>query len=145
MAGRTAGSDDQRIGEIARWLIGDARLSLAPLPLIDGFCTRLLAQGVPLWRLRAGQAIANPLASAWGVIWTRDGAGTHEYTVAAATLATGATRTSDPMTSAPAAAASALTTSEMAHASTYSPGLRVTNRHAERARNAAAWLPYMPT
>ena len=90
MAGRTAGSEDEQIGEIARWLIGDARLSLAPLPLIDGFCRRLLAQGVPLWRLRAGQAIANPLASAWGVIWTRDGAGTHEYTVTTATLATDA-------------------------------------------------------
>ena len=82
--------EDERIEEIARWLIGKARLSLAPLPLIDGFCRQLLGQGVPLWRLRAGPAIANPLASAWGVIWTRDGAGTHEYTVAAATLATGA-------------------------------------------------------
>ncbi len=75
---------------IADWLIADARLNLAPLALIDGFCRRLLEQGVPLWRLRAGQAIANPLASAWGVIWTRDGAGSHEYTVARTTLATGA-------------------------------------------------------
>ena len=45
---------------------------------------------MPLWRLRAGQAIANPLASAWGVIWTRDGSGTHEYTVPAAMLRTAA-------------------------------------------------------
>ena len=90
MAERTAGVEIERAHEIARWLIGDARLSLAPLALIDGFCRRLLGLGVPLWRLRAGQAIANPLASAWGVIWTRDGAGTHEYTVAATTLATGA-------------------------------------------------------
>ena len=45
---------------------------------------------MPLWRLRAGQAIANPLASAWGVIWTRDGAGTHEYTVPATMLRTDA-------------------------------------------------------
>jgi adenylate cyclase len=45
---------------------------------------------VPLWRLRAGQRLANPLASAWGVIWTRDGADTREYVVPRAMLATGA-------------------------------------------------------
>jgi adenylate cyclase len=76
--------------EIARWLIAEARLLLAPLELIDRFCRRLVGLGVPLWRLRAGQRLANPLASAWGVIWTRDGAGTHEYVVPRATLSTGA-------------------------------------------------------
>ncbi|MGH6884902.1 MAG: adenylate/guanylate cyclase domain-containing protein, partial [Geminicoccales bacterium] len=60
--------DRYRIEQIARWLIGDARLTLEPLPLIDGFCRRLIKLGVPLWRLRAGQRLANPLASAWGVI-----------------------------------------------------------------------------
>ena len=76
--------------EIARWLIADARLSLAPLELIDRFCRDLVALGVPLWRLRAGQRLANPLASAWGVIWTRDGTDTREYVVPRATLSTGA-------------------------------------------------------
>ena len=83
-------AQDQRIEAIAAWLIGDARLRLAPVELVEGFCRRLLELGLPLWRLRAGQAIANPLASAWGVIWTRDGAGTDEYTVPRTTLATGA-------------------------------------------------------
>jgi len=73
---------------IARWLIGEARLSLEPVALITGLCERLLEQEVPLWRVRAGQRLANPLASAWGVIWTRDGAGTHEYLVPRRTLAT---------------------------------------------------------
>ena len=85
--------DDRGADEIealARWLIGPARLGLAPVALIEGFCRRLLAQGVPLWRLRAGQAIANPLASAWGVIWTREGSGTDEYTVPATLLRTAA-------------------------------------------------------
>jgi adenylate cyclase len=77
-----------RIEQIARWLIGDARLMLEPLPLIDGFCRRLIKLGVPLWRLRAGQRLANPLASAWGVIWTRDGSGTHEYIVPRTMLST---------------------------------------------------------
>jgi adenylate cyclase len=76
--------------DISRWLIGEARLSLDPLPLITGFCERLTGLGVPLWRLRAGQALANPLASAWGVIWTRDGSGTHEYLVPRTMLSTGA-------------------------------------------------------
>lgn len=79
-----------QIEPIARWLIAEARLTLEPLPLIDGFCRRLLRLGVPLWRLRAGQRLANPLASAWGVIWTRDGAGTHEYVVPRSVLSTGA-------------------------------------------------------
>ena len=83
-------SEDEEVAEITAWLIGSARLSAPPLKLIDGFCRRLIALGVPLWRLRAGQAIANPLASAWGVIWTRDGAGSHEYTVQRSVLATGA-------------------------------------------------------
>ncbi|MGH6905297.1 MAG: adenylate/guanylate cyclase domain-containing protein [Geminicoccaceae bacterium] len=76
--------------EIARWLIADARLTLAPFELIDRFCRRLVGLGVPLWRLRAGQRLANPLASAWGVIWTRDGSDTHEYVVPRTTLSTGA-------------------------------------------------------
>jgi hypothetical protein len=50
--------------DIARWLIAQARISLDPLALITGFCERLVAHGVPLWRLRAGQRLANPLASA---------------------------------------------------------------------------------
>jgi adenylate cyclase len=75
--------------ETARWLIADARLSLDPVGLIAGFCERLIGQGVPLWRLRAGQRLANPLASAWGVIWTRDGSDTHEYLVPRTMLSTG--------------------------------------------------------
>jgi len=39
---------------------------LAPLELIDRFCHQLVEFGVPLWRLRAGQRLANPLAGAWG-------------------------------------------------------------------------------
>jgi hypothetical protein len=57
MAERSA---DEDVAEITSWLIGSARLSAPPLALIEGFCRRLLALGVPLWRLRAGQAIAWP-------------------------------------------------------------------------------------
>jgi adenylate cyclase len=74
---------------ISRWLIADGRLSPDPVRLVEGFCDRLTGLGVPLWRLRAGQRLANPLASAWGVIWTR-GASAHEYLVARTTLSTDA-------------------------------------------------------
>ena len=82
--------DDDEATEISRWLIAEARLTLGPVALISGFCERLIGQGVPLWRLRAGQRLANPLASAWGVIWTRDGSGTHEYLVPRTMLSTDA-------------------------------------------------------
>jgi adenylate cyclase len=74
---------------ISRWLIADGRLSPDPVRLVEGFCDRLTGLGVPLWRLRAGQRLANPLAAAWGVIWTR-GASAHEYLVARTTLSTDA-------------------------------------------------------
>ena len=83
-------ADHDRVDEIAQWLIGEARLSLTPLEMIDRFCHRLVDLGVPLWRLRAGQRLANPLAGAWGVIWTRDDSHTHEYTVPRTMLSTSA-------------------------------------------------------
>ncbi len=80
---------DDGTAAIARWLIADARLSLDPVGLIEAFCEQLTERGVPLGRLRAGQRLANPLASAWGVIWTR-GAGAREYLVARTMLSTDA-------------------------------------------------------
>ena len=59
-------SGERAADAIARWLIDEARLTAAPLDLIEGFCRRLVDRGVPLWRLRVGQRLANPLASAWG-------------------------------------------------------------------------------
>src|SRR3954454_9539496 len=83
-------ADHDRTGEIVQWLIAEARLSLAPLVLIDHLCHRMVDLGMPLWRLRAGQRLANPLAGAWGVIWTRDGSPAQEYTVPRTMLATSA-------------------------------------------------------
>jgi len=47
----------------------------------------MLSAGVPLWRVRVGQRLANPLIGAWGVIWQR-GSGAEEYTVPRSMLAT---------------------------------------------------------
>jgi adenylate cyclase len=67
--------------KISLWLITEARVSLDPVALVTGFCERLIGQGVPLWRLRAGQRLANPLAAAWGVIWRRGDAAADEYLI----------------------------------------------------------------
>ena len=69
------------------WLIGEGRLLSDGVAITDGYAHRLVAAGVPLTRVRIGQRLANPLLSAWGVIWTPED--TTEYTVTRATLETG--------------------------------------------------------
>ena len=73
--------------DLSEWLIGPGRLSGDGVAIGEGYARRLVAAGVPLSRARFGQRLANPLLSAWGVIWTpRE---TTEYTVTRATLETG--------------------------------------------------------
>lgn len=74
--------------DLARWLAGPARIGLTPVEIVAGCCERLVAAGVPLYRVRVGQRLANPLIGAWGVIWVR-GSGAEEYTVPRTILATG--------------------------------------------------------
>ena len=63
--------------DFTTWLVGPARVALSPNEIVAESCERLLAAGVPLWRVRVGQRLANPLIGAWGVIWTR-GSGAEE-------------------------------------------------------------------
>ena len=72
--------------ELNEWLVGEGRLLSDGVAIAAGYARRLVAAGVPLTRVRIGQHLANPLLSAWGVIWTPEE--TAEYTVARATLAT---------------------------------------------------------
>ena len=69
------------------WLIDEGRLLSDGVAITAGYAHRLVAAGVPLTRVRIGQRLANPLLSAWGVIWTPED--TTEYTVTRATLETG--------------------------------------------------------
>ncbi|MGF9762924.1 adenylate/guanylate cyclase domain-containing protein [Microvirga sp. 0TCS3.31] len=78
---------DVRVFELASWLAGPARVSLTPVEIVAQTCERLVHAGVPLWRVRLGQRLANPLIGAWGIIWVR-GAGAEEYTVPRSVLAT---------------------------------------------------------
>ncbi|NGO54344.1 adenylate/guanylate cyclase domain-containing protein [Mesorhizobium camelthorni] len=73
--------------EIAFWLIGPARQHGTPEGIVGGLAERLVDAGIPLRRVRIGQSVANPLISAWGVIWT-SGGGAERYTVPRGMLAT---------------------------------------------------------
>jgi adenylate cyclase len=75
--------------EIATWLIGPARRELPPEAIVGGLVARLIAAGVPLWRVRIGQRVANPMIGAWGVTWNRS-EGVQLYTVPRSMLDTGA-------------------------------------------------------
>jgi adenylate cyclase len=57
---------------IAAWLVGHARVHLAPAEIVTTFCERLLQLGVPVSRARVAQMMTNPLIGAWGVVWRRD-------------------------------------------------------------------------
>jgi adenylate cyclase len=56
--------------DINGWLIAEGRLLGDSVGIVEGYATRLLAAGVPLWRANIAQRFANPLLVAWGVIWT---------------------------------------------------------------------------
>src|SRR5262245_50643172 len=75
--------------DITAWLIGPARRELRPEAIVGGLVERLVAAGIPLWRMRIGQRVANPMISAWGVTWNRSD-GVQLYTVPRSMLDTGA-------------------------------------------------------
>jgi adenylate cyclase len=84
----TVTEDDATVlAAIATWLIGPARQHATPEEIVGGLAERLVEAGIPLRRVRIGQSVANPLISAWGVIWTSDG-GAERYTVPRGMLAT---------------------------------------------------------
>lgn len=56
--------------DVAGWLVAEGRLLTDPVALVDAFCRRLIAAGLPLQRVRVGQSITHPLLTAWGVVWT---------------------------------------------------------------------------
>ena len=72
---------------IMTWLIGPARQSCTPIEIVNGLVERLTGAGIPLWRARVGQQVANPLIGAWSVVWQRDG-GTELVTVARGVMQT---------------------------------------------------------
>lgn len=55
----------------ARWLIDHAGIVLPMSELIDGFCRRLLDEGLPLLRVNTGLPSMHPLTLTRGFSWTR--------------------------------------------------------------------------
>jgi len=80
---------DLDVSKVATWLVGTARVALSPVEIVAQFCDRLVEIGIPLWRVRVGQRLINPLLGAWGVTWMRE-TGADEYTVPRSVLATSA-------------------------------------------------------
>jgi adenylate cyclase len=78
---------DVRVFDLASWLAGPARVGLTPVEIVAQTCERLVHAGIPLWRVRLGQRLANPLIGAWGITWVRE-AGAQEYIVPRSMLAT---------------------------------------------------------
>ncbi len=89
-SGELTGPDLAAIeAQTTNWLIGPARRSSTPVEIVNGLVDRLVAAGIPLWRVRIAQQVANPLIGAWGVIWKRSG-GSELYTVPRGVLQTNA-------------------------------------------------------
>lgn len=76
----------QDTNRLIAWLIGTGRQLGDPVQIVQGYCARLRDLGVPLSRVRVGQNYANPLLSAWGIVWTPQN--THRYSVPTNVLAT---------------------------------------------------------
>jgi adenylate cyclase len=57
--------------DLESWLATTARVALSPEETVAGLIEWFAAERIPVWRLRLGQSIPNPLVSAWDIVWTR--------------------------------------------------------------------------
>jgi adenylate cyclase len=57
--------------DLETWLATTARVTLSPAETVAGLIEWLVGKQVPVWRLRLGQSIPNPLVSAWDIVWIR--------------------------------------------------------------------------
>jgi adenylate cyclase len=64
-------SHDALEREITAWLIGRGLTAEDEALVLDGLCARLLAAGVPLWRVASGSEVLHPILDARGCRWRR--------------------------------------------------------------------------
>jgi len=62
----------RRIVDLHIWAVEEGLRGTAAYELFDGFCQRLVAAGVPLWRAYAGMQTLHPQWSGYGYLWRRD-------------------------------------------------------------------------
>lgn len=60
-----------RLTAAARWLVDHGGEVLPMGALIEGFCDRLVGEGIPLLRVSTGQPSMHPLTYTRGFVWTR--------------------------------------------------------------------------
>ena len=68
--GRVATGD---AANISAWLVKEGLRGATQTALLEGFCERLVAAGIPLQRAHAGQRALHPVFGAVGFDWHRDG------------------------------------------------------------------------
>src|SRR3984893_12653300 len=62
----------RRIVELHVWAVQEGLRGVAAYDLFDGFCQRLVAAGVPLWRGFVGTATLHPQWTGYGYLWRRN-------------------------------------------------------------------------
>jgi adenylate cyclase len=62
----------RRIVDLHIWAVHEGLRGATAYELFDGFCQRLVAAGVPLWRGFAGTQTLHPQWSGYGYLWRRD-------------------------------------------------------------------------
>ena len=68
-----AATDD--IADISAWLVNEGLRGVTQPALLQGFCERLVAAGIPLQRAHARQRALHPVFGGVGFVWHRDGGG----------------------------------------------------------------------
>jgi len=63
------------IAKISAWLVNEGLRGAAQTALLQGFCERLVAAGIPLQRAHARQRALHPVFGGVGFVWHRDGGG----------------------------------------------------------------------
>jgi adenylate cyclase len=66
------GSLGQRINETHVWAVQQGLDAATSYDLFDGYCQRLVVNGVPLWRAYAATATLHPQWNGYGYTWRRD-------------------------------------------------------------------------
>ena len=57
---------------VTRWLLREGRLIDQPAPFVGALGRAIVAAGAPIWRVRMGQRILDPLIGATSATWRRD-------------------------------------------------------------------------
>ena len=61
------------IANISAWLVKEGLRGATQTALLQGFCERLVAAGIPLQRAHARQRALHPVFGGVGFVWHRDG------------------------------------------------------------------------